>query len=84
MLAGDFDENFKDPIGTNHLPSNTSLNCANREFPAREPGGPRVVIVGKWMKCNEGICIRGARCRCSYGSGRTYYAEGMWKWRMES
>lgn len=34
----------------NSLPSNTNLNCANREFPAREPGGPRAAM----LKCECG------------------------------
>lgn len=36
----------------NHLPSNTNLNCANREFPAREPGGPRAAMLKR--ECDRG------------------------------
>jgi hypothetical protein len=28
-----------------HTPSSTSLNCANREFPTREPAGPLAAIL---------------------------------------
>ena len=57
-----------------HVPNRTSLNCANREFPPREPGGPLAAIVGKcwrvirngWRSCAVSLVkysLRGVGCR---------------------
>lgn len=39
-----------------HIPNNTSLNWAKREFPTREPG-PRaamLAVVGSWRRLRKG------------------------------
>jgi len=38
---------------TERIPSSTSLNCANREFPTREPAGPLAAILDWGLKEDE-------------------------------
>jgi hypothetical protein len=40
------------------IPSSTSLNCANLEFPTREPAGPLAAILGE-LKVEEREMDRG-------------------------